>query len=161
MNIIFNKIHLFFAICNYMKKTFLKSYFSLFFLVSLNFLIGSMLSSQAQNISKKVDTGLSFPNHLTSSSVDFKLKSTGEKKFNIILDESPLNTIKIKIYDIVGNLIIEDTIKPGNGSKKSFDFSGIKSKLFIVEVGNSKYNMTKSIYAQPPGKLEKIVDTEF
>lgn len=136
-----------------------KLYFTLFILVSLN-LIGSILATQAQNISKKVDTGISFPNRLYSSSVDFKLKSSGEKIFKVILDKPSLSNIKIKIYDVVGNLIIEDTIKPSDGSEKSFDFSHINSQLFVVEVGNSKYNLTKSIYAQPPGKREKVVEAE-
>ncbi|MEX2593206.1 MAG: hypothetical protein WD426_10550 [Anditalea sp.] len=135
-------------------------YFSLFILVSLNFLIGSMLGSQAQNISKRVETGVSFPNNLNSSTVDFKLKSTGEKKIKVILEAKILNNTKVKIYDIVGNLIIEDHIKPSDDSEKSFDFSHVNSKLFVVEVGNSKYNKTKSIYAQPQGKPKKLVDTE-
>jgi lipopolysaccharide export LptBFGC system permease protein LptF len=128
-----------------------KLFFTSLFFAGLTFALGSMLESHAQNISQKVDTGVIFPKNLSSSSVDFKLKSTGEKIFKVILNKNSLNNIKIKIYDIVGNLIIEDNIKPGDGNEKNFDFSQVDSQIFVVEVGNSKYNKTKSIYAQPPG----------
>ncbi len=67
---------------------------------------------------------------------------------------------KIKVYDIVGNLIVEDKIVPEESKVKSFDFSHVNSHLFVVEVGNSKYNKTKSIYAQPSGTRPAIVDVE-
>ncbi|WP_229239591.1 hypothetical protein [Echinicola soli] len=41
----------------------------------------------------------------------------------------------MKIFDIIGNLIMEDTIKPKDGKQKTYDFSHISSELFVVEVG--------------------------
>lgn len=157
----FHNIRGFFAICRHMKQSLPRKLFLTFFiLISLNFLVGSMLNSHAQNLLKKTDTGVSFPLELNSSSIEFKLTSTGEKKFKIILDKKKSGSTKVKIYDILGNLIKEDNIKPEDGVEKSFDFSHINSQLFVVEVGNSKYNKTKSIYAQPQGKRKNIVDTE-
>lgn len=40
-------------------------------------------------------------------------------------------------------------------SGKDYDFTHLNSKIFVVEVGNAKYNKTKSIYANPQGNLEK------
>lgn len=87
--------------------------------------------------------------------VDFNLQSIGKKKFKVVLEKKSAANTKIKIYDVLGNLIIEDKIKPEDGTEKSFDFSHINSQLFVVEVGNLKFNRTKSIYAQSPGTRKK------
>ncbi|GGZ26490.1 hypothetical protein GCM10007049_18970 [Echinicola pacifica] len=105
----------------------------------------------AQGFFKKSDSGLLFPKNLNQPDVDFNLKSTGSKKFKIILEKNIPEKTSIKIFDIIGNLIMEDTISPEDGKQKDYDFSEVKSQLFVVEVGNAKYNKTKSIYANPPG----------
>ncbi len=67
--------------------------------------------------------------------------------------------IKIKIYDFLGNLILEDYISPTDGMQKTYDLSQTSSEIFVVEIGNSKYNKTKSIYASPQGKKQKSEDS--
>lgn len=100
----------------------------------------------------KVETEISFSSTLNREMVAFDLQSEGIKKFTIILEKKPTVITKIKVFDTLGNLIHEDRINPEDGNKKTFDFSNVQSQLFVVEVGNAKYNITKSIYAIPPGK---------
>jgi hypothetical protein len=107
----------------------------------------------AQNISRKVETEISFPRDLHTPEVKFNLKSTGTKKFSVILEEKSDQMTNVRVFDILGNLILEDKIGPEDGKQKNFDFSSINSQLFVVEVGNAKYNKTKSIYANPQGRL--------
>jgi len=132
--------------------------FLLINILCLFFIAGFSCHSYAQKVIKKVETDVSFPANLNSSIVDFNLKSTGNKKFKVILDKRWSGSTKVKVYDILGNLIREDKITAGEGLEKSFDFSHINSQLFVVEVGNSKYNKTKSIYAQPPGQRRRFVE---
>jgi hypothetical protein len=131
-----------------------------FVLFNLQTLAGLIGFSHAQSFLKRLDTGVSFPRDLHTTTVEFKLASTGEKKFKIILDRKNNSNTRVKIYDILGNLIKEDFIKPEDGTEKTFDFSHINSQLFVVEVGNSKYNQTKSVYAQPQGKPKNTMDAE-
>src|SRR5690554_294415 len=131
--------------------------FHLIFILCFFFLTAFSPSSYAQKVIKKVETDVSFPANLNSSIVDFSLQSTGNKKFKVILDKRWSGSTNVKVYDILGNLIREDKITAVEGLEKSFDFSNINSQLFVVEVGNSKYNKTKSIYAQPPGHRSKFV----
>ncbi|GGF16227.1 T9SS type A sorting domain-containing protein [Echinicola rosea] len=112
---------------------------------------GTAREFYAQNFLKKSENNITFPKNLNKPDVDFNLKSTGSKKFKIILEDDVQNNTSVKIFDIIGNLIMEDTIKPKDGKQKNYDFSHISSELFVVEVGNSKYNKTKSIYANPQG----------
>lgn len=106
----------------------------------------------AQNISRKVETEISFPRDLHIPEVKFDLRSTGNKKFTLVLDEKSYQLTNVKVFDILGNLILEDKIRPEDGTQKNYDFSSINSHLFVVEVGNAKYNKTKSIYANPQGQ---------
>lgn len=140
-----------------MKQPLLRKLFLLLFMfISLNFLLGSMFLSHAQHLVRNREAEVSFPNYLHSSNIEFKLKALGEKRFKVVLEKRAVNPIKVKIYDILGNLIVEGKIGPEDDRERSFDFSHINSQLFVVEVGNSKYNKTKSIYAQPQGKPQPL-----
>jgi|SRR5690554_4093046 len=127
--------------------------FCFFVLVGAGCLLGLGSAAHAQEVSKKTEIAISFPNYLNASAVDFKLTSLGHKKFKVVLNEAATEDTHVKIYDILGNLILRDKIKPEDEKEKSFDFSSINSQLFVVEVGNGKYNKTKSVYAQPQGEL--------
>ncbi|MFC4873081.1 hypothetical protein [Negadavirga shengliensis] len=112
-----------------------------------------------QNVNRPIETELSFPRDISSPNVNFNLQSTGNKKFRITLDRKTPQLTDVKIYDILGNLILHDKIRPEDGIHKYYDFSHISSKLFVVEVGNSKYNKTKSIYADPQGSRDTDKNT--
>lgn len=114
--------------------------------------------SNAQIFKKrtKIEAEISFPADLNRERVSFDLQAEGIKKFSIILDKKSVEITKIKVFDTLGNLLFEDRIMPEDNGKKSYDLSHIQSQLFVVEVGNSKYNITKSIYAIPPGSKKRI-----
>lgn len=106
----------------------------------------------AQNIQRRIETEISFPTDLYAPEVKFNLRSTGTKKFILLLEEKSIQMTNVKVFDILGNLILEDKISPEDGTQKSYDFSSVNSQLFVVEVGNAKYNKTKSVYANPQGQ---------
>ncbi len=124
----------------------------IFIFAFLYFGSGIAMQYRAQNFIKKSETNLTFPKNLNTPDVDFDLKPTGQKKFKIVLEEKIPTKTTVKVFDIIGNLILEDALMPEDGLQKTYDFSYVSSQLFVVEVGNSKYNKTKSIYANPQGK---------
>ncbi|MDN3670181.1 hypothetical protein QWY93_12685 [Echinicola jeungdonensis] len=140
-----------------MKQILLKKIFTSGFLFTLLYFSSGMVGEfYAQDFLPKGEGSVTFPKNLNQPDVDFDLKSTGQKKFKIVLDEKIKNKTAVKIFDIVGNLILEDAIEPKDGKQKTYNFAHIKSQLFVVEVGNSKYNKTKSIYADPQGEKKEI-----
>ncbi len=118
------------------------------------FYAGSLLV-RAQNVGRPVETTISFPKDLSTPIVNFDLQSLGNKKFKLVLEKPNNQLTDVKIYDILGNLILHDRLRPADGKQKNYDFTHLNSKIFVVEVGNAKYNKTKSIYANPQGNLEK------
>lgn len=125
-----------------------------FFLLSFGFIqiLDVSMNLNAQSLSRRIETEISFPRDLHVPEVKFNLRSTGNRKFMLILDEKSNQMTNVKVFDILGNLILEDKISPEDGKQKSYDFSSINSHLFVVEVGNAKYNKTKSVYANPQGR---------
>lgn len=105
----------------------------------------------AQTVPRRLEGEISFPKELHSPEIKFTLQPTGNRQFKIILDQQSEQLTNVKVFDILGNLILEDKIRPEDGLQKNYDFSSINSQLFVVEVGNAKYNKTKSIYANPQG----------
>jgi hypothetical protein len=118
-------------------------------------ILGTITPAYSQIFSRKKETTVNFPKEINAAEIDFNLKSTGIKKFEVNLDKKPATNTKVKIYDFLGNLILEDYISPADGQQKKYDLSQTGSEIFVVEIGNAKYNKTKSIYATPQGKKQK------
>lgn len=116
--------------------------------------------AKAQNVSRTFETEISFPKNLNTPAINFNLKSLGNKKFKLILDKPNKQLTEVKIFDILGNLILQDKLLPDEGLQKNYDFTHLNSKIFVVEVGNAKYNKTKSIYANPHGTIGKDAELE-
>ncbi|WP_339925052.1 hypothetical protein [uncultured Cyclobacterium sp.] len=129
-------------------------------LLFLIFFYSGKFSAEAQSVSRSFETEISFPKELNTPAINFDLKSVGNKKFKLILDKPNAQLTNVKIFDILGNLILQDQLLPDGGLQKNYDFTHLNSKIFVVEVGNAKYNKTKSIYANPHGTLEKDASLE-
>ncbi|AKP52742.1 T9SS type A sorting domain-containing protein [Cyclobacterium amurskyense] len=112
-------------------------------------------SAVAQSVSRSFETKISFPKELNTPTINFNLQSIGNKKFKLVLDKPNAQLTNVKIFDILGNLILQDQLLPDDGLQKNYDFTHLNSRIFVVEVGNAKYNKTKSIYANPHGTMEK------
>lgn len=134
----------------------IKSYLFLHIIFLLGIAIMGLVTFEADaQIFKKrtsIETEVSFPSDLSRERVTFDLQPEGIRKFSIVLDKKSKVITKVKVFDTLGNLLFEDKIMPADGYIKSYDLTHLQSQLFVVEVGNSKYNITKSIYAIPPGK---------
>jgi len=82
---------------------------------------------------------------ITDSKLDFSLTPTGRSEFELTFENPYKYPVKIKIYNIRGNLIAEEEAKPGATFSKKYNFSDEKLRLFVVEVGNQKHNRTKKV----------------
>lgn len=83
----------------------------------------------------------------SSQSLSFNLKPIATRKFSVSFQNRNHSNVAVKIYDVIGNLIIEEKVIGSGYFYKEYDLSFYKTNLFIIEVGNSKYNKTKSLVA--------------
>ncbi len=130
-------------------------------LLALLFVLGSLCFSSvtiAQQVGAGQDSllafpmsqpeGLSFSNSLLNREFDFELTPTANGKFQLsFYNNTNKEEIEIKVYDIIGNLIMHETLPVNGQFSKEYDMSVYKTRLFVVEVGNSKYNKAKSVIA--------------
>ena len=82
---------------------------------------------------------------MNDSKFDFSLVPTGRSEFELSFENPYKYPVKIRIYNIIGNLIAEEEARPGAEKKKKYNFSDEKMRLFVVEVGNQKHNITKKV----------------
>lgn len=85
---------------------------------------------------------------LVNPEFDFKLKKTETGKFTISFYKENDKSTTIKIYDLIGNLIKQETVSESGLFNKEYDLSYYNPKFFIVEAGSSEYNKTKSVIVE-------------
>jgi hypothetical protein len=91
------------------------------------------------------ETNLKYSKNLLNQNFDFELNPVAQGKFSLNMLHDTKAMVSIKVYDIIGNLLYEENVKIRGSFKKEFDLSSLKTKFFIVEVGNKDFNKTKSI----------------
>lgn len=107
----------------------------------------SQQDSQKENL-PNTELKLTYPGRILNRNFDFNLAKAGSGKFLLTFYNNQPKGITIKIYDILGNLIIQEQVKKEGLFSKEYDLSFYNAYFFVVEVGNSKYNKTKSIIAR-------------
>jgi hypothetical protein len=122
-------------------------------LVLFIFLCLTISASHAQDSVKvesiEKDGRVSYPKKLlVNPEFDFKLKKTNTGKFTISFYKEDDKAVKIKIYDLIGNLVKQETVSKSGLFTKEYDLSYYNPKFFIVEAGSSQYNKTKSIIVE-------------
>ena len=85
---------------------------------------------------------------LVNPEFDFKLKKTEAGRFTISFYKENDRSLTIKIYDLIGNLIKQETVSKSGLFSKEYDLSYYNPKFFIIEAGSSEYNKTKSIIVE-------------
>jgi len=93
------------------------------------------------------ETNLKYSKGLLNRDFDFELKPISHGKFKLNMLQNTKAMVSIKVYDIIGNLLYEENVRIRGSYAKEFDLSSLKTKFFIVEVGNENFNKTKSIVA--------------
>ncbi|WP_375579416.1 hypothetical protein ABWH96_20865 [Marivirga tractuosa] len=126
-------------------------------LLILSFLCFTLSFSYAQESSKdsvelegiEKDGRVNYPKKLlVNPEFDFKLKKTDKGKFTVSFYKENDKSVTIKIYDLIGNLIKQETVSKSGLFTKEYDLSYYNPKFFIVEAGGSQYNKTKSIIVE-------------
>jgi len=131
-----------------MKRVLLILIFSIL-TVSLSFAQKSSSKDSVEIESIEKDGRVNYPKKiLVNPEFDFKLKKTEKGKFSLSFYNENNKAVTIKIYDLIGNLIMQETVSNKGPFNKEYDLSYYNPKFFIVEAGSSQYNKTKSIIVE-------------
>lgn len=80
-----------------------------------------------------------------ASKIDFSLTATGRSQFELSFQNPHQHPVKVKIYNIIGNVLASEVAPAGRPFVKTYNFKAEKMRLFVVEVGNEKHNLTKKV----------------
>ena len=76
----------------------------------------------------------------------FQLVPTGKGQFLLTYDNRQQNDVSIQIYDVIGNLLLEEDSNHQR-IQKEYDLSESGSRLFVVKVDNQKVAKIKKVTA--------------
>lgn len=88
-----------------------------------------------------------FKYNATIPAFDFKVTRLTKGVFSINFTNESQRKVDIKIYDIIGNLILSEEIADQGPVSKEYNLSQLKMDYFIIEVGNARYNAAKKVTA--------------
>lgn len=94
-----------------------------------------------------VENRIQYTRNILNQSFDFQLQPVSPGKFQINIKGGLRTDLSIKVYDVIGNLLYEDDVRIRGFLRKELDLSDYKSNFFIIEIGNTEVNKTKSIVA--------------
>jgi hypothetical protein len=77
--------------------------------------------------------------------LNFELSSKNKGAIQVQFRGDVMTTVNLKVYDLIGNLLHETTVKINGNQQYNIKLPEVKSRFFIVEVGNKQYNLTKSV----------------
>ena len=89
---------------------------------------------------------LKFSLSLLNKDFQPSLNTVDIRKFNVQFPNNGKKEVTIKVYDIIGNLILVDRSIILSNYEKTFDMSKFDSNVFIVEINNGESTRTRSIY---------------
>ena len=100
------------------------------------------------NSNTKLDeTHLRYSKSVLNRDFDFELQAVAQGKFKLNILQNTKAMVSIKVYDVIGNLLHEESVRIRGSFAKEFDLSQLKTRFFFFVIGNKDFNKTKSIVA--------------
>jgi len=99
----------------------------------------------ALNFARPEESTLNYNSKLVAKPLEYELSPVGENSFKVKFINQPSDYLDIKIYDVIGNLILKESVKTSKNSELEYQFDEIKSKIFVIKVKSGKENLTKKI----------------
>ncbi len=118
--------------------------------IILSFLIGLIHlndgAAQERKVPQKaIESKVRFNKGILTSKLDYLLIPTDDRKFTLIITNAKQSNFKVRIYDVIGNLILSEDLLDAQNGEKEYDFSDSKTKIFVVKVAAGKETMTKKV----------------
>ncbi|MBU2915083.1 MULTISPECIES: T9SS type A sorting domain-containing protein [Reichenbachiella] len=126
-----------------------KNYLLILFLFTLSFApIAQDLVDNKENAldySRSVEKRINYNKSLSPDKLDYNLEPLEDGKFKLIFVNRPSDYVNIKIYDIIGNLVLTEEKKYMIGSEIEYNFNKNNTKIYVVKVESGEENVIKRV----------------
>jgi hypothetical protein len=78
--------------------------------------------------------------------VDFQVQTVSRHRLRISFNNNSGNSIFVKIYDVIGNLIRQEKIDKKGKFKKDYDLSNAPTDYYVIEVGDKEFSTVKRLF---------------
>ncbi len=101
--------------------------------------------SEGSIYSLPVENNISYNQSLKQKSLDYDLEPIAEGTFKLIFVNRPSDYVSIKIYDIIGNLILQEDHKYALSSEIEYNLNENNGKIYVVKVEAGDDNLIKKV----------------
>lgn len=98
-------------------------------------------STSLRSLEKK----LSVKQGLNTTKLDYNLEPIEQGHFKLVFVTQPEGGVNIKIYDIIGNLILSESTDYSLDNELEYNFNEKNNKIYVVKVESGKDNLTKKV----------------
>lgn len=92
-----------------------------------------------------IENKIGYKKGILGNKLDYQLLPLDGRKFILKITNAKYSNFNVKIYDVIGNLILSDDISYENNGIKEYDFSDRKTKIYVVKVGSGEEKLTKKV----------------
>lgn len=119
-------------------------------LASFSMLLGQQAGQNneeknALTYTRPPESTLNYKNKLEAKPLEYELSAIDENSFKVKFINQPSDYLDIKIYDVIGNLILTESVKQSKDTELEYQFDEIRSKIFVIKVKSGEQNLTKKI----------------
>jgi len=105
----------------------------------------SVSEKGAINYGKGVESKISYNKEINTNTLNYKLEPVSEGSFKLIFINQPKGSVNIKIYDIIGNLVLTDENKYSINSEIEYNFNEMNNRIYVVKVEVGSEKLTKKV----------------
>ena len=92
-----------------------------------------------------IENEIPYRGPLQKRNLDYNLEPLAGGSFKLIFVSQPTDYVRIQIYDIIGNLILEEDNRYTLNSEIEYNFNEKNKKIYVVKVESGNDNLVKKI----------------
>lgn len=98
-----------------------------------------------QRSSNTIEQTVNFDKNILSKKLDYELLPSETGSFKLRFINNPSDYMEIKIFDVIGNLILTESVMMPENSEKIYYFENSENKIYVIKVESGKENLIKKI----------------
>ncbi|UXP30570.1 hypothetical protein N6H18_09405 [Reichenbachiella agarivorans] len=129
----------------------MKKYYSLIILLfALSFVpLAQQVVNEKENAldySRNIENRINYKKSLSPNRLDYNVEALENGKIKLIFVNQPSDYVNIKIYDIIGNLVLTEEKKYTINSEIEYNLNNNNNgKIYVVKVESGEQNLIKRV----------------
>ena len=97
-----------------------------------------------ETIYKNLERRIELERTTSVNTIQYDIEPINQGNFKLVFQKKPTD-INVEIYDILGNLLLEQENRGSLSLEFEYDFGQESSRMYVVKVASGKHHMTKKV----------------